>query len=403
MNKDSKTILQLLCEKSIKPSDFIGCYRRNYRNMKKTLECFDSAFFNTKKSMFDLPQSGASTETDNALNNVLRILKCSNSDAVNISEENYPLLLKEIFFPPPVLFYKGDKILENNLCIAIVGTRKSTSYGRDAARYFAMQLAKEGITIVSGLASGIDYHAHKASINEKGSSIGVLGCGIDVIYPAENKDLYHELSVRGSIVTEFFPGTPPLKNNFPARNRIISGLCAGVLVIEAPEKSGALITCDFAVNQDREVFAVPGSIFSPEIRGNNNLIKSGAKLAAHPDDILEEIWGFYSILKETANPGTTKTRAVPPEIKNYRQLPSVQPELPEKSGLSKKFLNTLNILNNTDESQKVVYDLIGCKPLSLEEIVAGTGFKIADVLKIISILEFNNLICEKNLNQFVRI
>jgi DNA processing protein len=401
MNKDSKTILQILCEKSVRPSDFIGCYRRNCRDMKKTLECFSTASVNIQKSMLNMPQSGVSQETDDALNNLLRILKFSNSDAVNISEDNYPVLLREIFFPPPILFYKGDRILENNLCIAIVGTRRSTVYGRDAARYFAMQLAKEGITIVSGLASGIDYHAHKASINEKGSSIGVLGCGIDVIYPAENKDLYNELAVSGSIVSEFFPGTPPLKNNFPARNRIISGLCAGVLVIEAPEKSGALITCDFAVNQDREVFAVPGSIFSPEIKGNLNLIKSGAKLAAHPDDILEEIWGFYSILKENSNHGTTE--AVRPEIKNCRLLPSVQPGLREKSGLSKKILNTLNILNNTDERQKAVFDLIGFKPLSIEEIVSNTGFNITDVLKIISILEFNNLICEKNLNQFVRI
>jgi DNA processing protein len=398
MNKDSKTILQILFEKRVKPSDFMGCYRRNYRDLKKTLECFNSPFFNTKKSMFDTLQSGASMEAGKTINNLLGLLKCSNSDAVNISEENYPMLLKEIHFPPPVLFYKGDKILEKNLCIAIVGTRKSTVYGRDAARYFAAQLARVGITIVSGLATGIDYHAHKASINEKGSSIGVLGCGIDVIYPAENKDLYNELAVNGSIVTEFSPGTPPLKNNFPARNRIISGLCAGVLVIEAPEKSGALITCDFAVNQDREVFAVPGSIFSPDIKGNHNLIKSGAKLVQHPDDILEEIWGFYSILNEAADIKTSKAET--PEIKNNRQLPLVQPDLKEKPGLSKKLLNTLNINN---ERQKAVYDLIGCKPSSLEEIVKGSGLKIADVLKIISILEFNNLICEKNLNQFVRI
>jgi DNA processing protein len=401
MNNDSKKILQILCEKSVKPSDFIACYRRNCRDMKKTLEFFITASVNTQKSMANLPKPGNPAENDNALINVLRIIKCSNSDAVNISEENYPKLLKEIFFPPPVLFYKGGKILENNLCIAIVGTRKSTVYGRDAARYFATQLARSGITIVSGLAAGIDYHAHKASINEKGSSIGVLGCGIDVIYPAENKDLYSELAVRGSIVTEFFPGTPPLKNNFPARNRIISGLCAGVLVIEAPEKSGALITCDFAVNQDREVFAVPGSIFSPDIKGNHNLIKSGAKLVQHPDDVLEEIWGFYSILKKTADSGTAGD--LPPEINNHRQLPFVLPVFKEKPVLSKKFLNTLNILKNIDERQKNVYDFIGFKPLSLEEIVSGTGFDIADVLKIISILEFNNLIYEKNLNQFVRI
>jgi DNA protecting protein DprA len=401
MNTDSKKILQILCEESVKPSDFISCYRRNCMDMKKTLEYFSNKFFNTQESMFIHPETGSFKEPDIALNNLLRLLKCSNSDVVNISEEKYPRLLKEIFFPPPVLFYKGDKILENNLCIAIVGTRKSTVYGRDAARYFAAQLASAGITIVSGLAAGIDYHAHKASINEKGSSIGVLGCGIDGVYPYENRDLYNELAERGSIVTEFFPGTSPLKNNFPARNRIISGLCAGVLVIEAPEKSGALITCEFAVNQDREVFAVPGSIFNPESNGNHKLIKNGAKLAAHPDDILEEIWGFYSILKKTENIKTTE--AVSPEIKNCRHLSSVQPDLQEKPGLSKKFSDSLNILNKKDEKQKAVYDLIGCKPLSLEEIVIGTGLEIADVLKIISILEFNNLICEKNLNQFIRI
>lgn len=401
MNNDSKKILQILCEQGVKPSDLIACYRRNRLDMKKTLECFSTMSANEQKSIFNLLQPEASKEPDDALNNLLRRMEFCNSDAVNISEENYPRFLKEIYFPPPVLFYKGDKILENNLCIAIVGTRKSTIYGRDAARYFATQLARAGITIVSGLAAGIDYHAHKASISEKGSSIGVLGCGIDVVYPAENREIYNELAVRGSIVTEFSPGTPPLKNNFPARNRIISGLCAGVLVIEAPEKSGALITCDFAVNQDREVFAVPGSIFSPDIKGNHNLIKSGAKLVQHPDDILEEIWGFYSILNETANIKTTE--AVIPEIKNFRQFSSVLPASQEKPVLLKKSLNSLNILNNTDEKQKVVYDFIGCKPLSLEEIVTGTGLKIAEVLKIISILEFNNLVCEKNLNQFARI
>ena len=234
----------------------------------------------------------------------------------------------------------------------------------------------------------------------------MLGCGIDVIYPAQNKDLYYELGVRGSIVTEFPPGTPPLKNNFPARNRIISGLCAGVLVIEAPEKSGALITCDFAVNQNREVFAVPGSIFSPEIRGNHNLIKNGAKLVQNPDDVLEEIWGFYSILKETANTGTSEagtSEAGPAQIKNFRQLPFTPLNLQDKPGLSKSFLKTSNILNYMDSREKTVYDLVGCKPLNIEEIVANTGFDIADVLKIISVLEFNNFICEKNLNQFVRI
>ncbi len=401
MNRDSETILKILCEKRLRPSDFISCYKRNNRDIKKTLESLNAMFFTTRKSMFDQPQPGVSAENVDVLNNLLRILKCSNSDVVNISEHNYPLLLKEIFFPPPVLFYKGAKILENNLCIAIVGTRKSTAYGRDAARYFAAQLSKEGITIVSGLASGIDYHAHKASVNEKGSSIGVLGCGIDVIYPAENKDLYNELGTRGSIVSEFFPGTPPLKNNFPARNRIISGLCAGVLVIEAPEKSGALITCDFAVNQDREIFAVPGSIFNPDIKGNHSLIKSGAKIATHPDDILEEIGGFYSIYKEIS--GNTTSKTLPSKAENSQQLTTVMPASLKQSGFPDKFLKTPNIFNTADKEQKIVYDLIGFKPLSLEEIVAGTGFKTEDVLRAIALLEFNNLICEKNLNQFVRI
>ncbi len=396
MNEDSKTILQILYEKNVKPSDFISSYRKNSIDIKKTLSYYRTSF-HPENSLFEKPRSGPSAEVEN----MLKILKISKSDAVNISEKNYPVLLKEIFFPPPVLFYKGSKILENNLCIAIVGTRKSTAYGRDAAGYFAAQLAREGITIVSGLASGIDYYAHKASIKEKGSSIAVLGCGIDVIYPAENKDLYYELGALGSIVTEFIPKTPPIKNNFPARNRIISGLCAGVVVIEAPEKSGALITCDFAVNQDREVFAVPGSIFSPEIKGNHNLIKNGAKLVAHPDDILEEIWGFYSMLKSSAYSEAAKE--APSKIKNCGQLPFMPTGLQAKTGLFKSPLSILNILNKLETTEKAVYDLIGFKPLSLEEIVANTGYTIAVVLKIISVLQFNNLICEKNNNQFVRI
>ena len=196
---------------------------------------------------------------------------------IKITDEKYPKLLKEIYDPPKCLYTIGNIEIFNNLSIAIVGCRDATDYGRKATKYFAYNLAKENVTIISGLAKGIDSFAHIGTLQAKGKTIAVVGNGLDIIYPKENEQLAKEIIKNGgAIISEYPIGTQPKKEHFPARNRIISGLSTGVIVVEAKEKSGALITADFAVEQGRNVYAVPGNINSLNSVGTNNLIKDGA-------------------------------------------------------------------------------------------------------------------------------
>ena len=211
---------------------------------------------------------------------------------ISFNSREYPPFLKEIPDPPALLYYKGDISLMADKCFAIVGTRNYTEYGKEATMLFASELANAGLTIVSGLAKGIDGFCHKAVLDSGGKTIAVLGSGLDEenIYPSQNRFLAKEISNnRGLVISEFPVGTGPWKQNFPQRNRIISGLSVGVLVIEAPEKSGALITANFALEQNRDVFALPGPIFSRNSLGPNNLIKLGAKPATEAKDIIEEL------------------------------------------------------------------------------------------------------------------
>jgi len=366
----SKKILYLMAGFNIKQSEIIEIYKKNNFNIARTL---NSETFKNKSAQLQL---GNDKILD--FDNMIAYLGKNNINVLNISGKFYPKLLKEIFYPPPVLFYKGNQILKSDYLLAIVGTRKCSAYGKDVARYISRQLSKIGITIVSGMASGIDYWAQKAALEEKGSSIGILGCGIDIIYPPENKDLYNQLLATGSLLSEFFPGTPPLKSNFPARNRIISGMSMGVVVIEAGIKSGALITGEFALNQNREVFAIPGSIFNSESQGCHKLIKNGAKLVENIDDILEEISQYYK-------------NDIPCDFQN--ESPADNFKQKEKIDILVKTLN---------EKQKIVFDCLGCLPKSLEKIVCETKFKVNDLLQIISELEIKELVKEKNSNAFTR-
>lgn len=367
----SKKILYLIADFNVKQSEIIEIYKKNDFNIAKTL---NSETFKNKSAPLQL---GNDKILD--FDNMIAYLGKNNIKVLNISGKFYPKLLREIFYPPPVLFYKGNQILKSDYLLAIVGTRKCSAYGKDVARYISRQLSKIGITIVSGMASGIDYWAQKAALEEKGSSIGILGCGIDIIYPPENKDLYSQLMDTGSLLTEFFPGTPPLKSNFPARNRIISGMSMGVVVIEAGIKSGALITGEFALNQNREVFAIPGSIFNSESQGCHKLIKNGAKLVENIDDILEEISQYYKndISCDFQNESPAD---------NFKQK--------EKIDILVKTLN---------EKQRIVFDCLGCLPKSIEKIVFETKFKVQDLLQIISELEIKELIKEKKYNAFIRL
>lgn len=209
--------------------------------------------------------------------------------AITLADDTYPPLLRHIVDPPLALFYRGDPSLLARPGLAIVGSRRATTYAINAAELLARQLAPTGLTIVSGLALGIDAAAHTAALDAGGTTIAVLGTGIDVIYPRGNRRLTARIAQHGLIVTAFPPHTPPRPENFPIRNRIISGLTYGAVIVEATSHSGSLITARMAAEQGREVFAVPGSIFAPGSEGTHRLVQYGAKLVHDADDVLHEL------------------------------------------------------------------------------------------------------------------
>ena len=224
------------------------------------------------------------------LDGYVRRVEESGVSVMTWESEDYPELLREIPAAPPLIFVRGGFAPVDRWAVAVVGTRRLTAYGRQVTRDLVAGLAHNGITIVSGLARGIDAVAHRTALEEGGRTIAVMACGIDKVYPPEHRDLAREIvNDRGAVVSDYPFGAEPESNHFPARNRLISGLSLGVLVVEAGDKSGALITSRFALEQNREVFAVPGNINSPASVGTNRLIQQGGKLVTRVEDILEEL------------------------------------------------------------------------------------------------------------------
>lgn len=250
-------------------------------------------------AMFDLKEAGLDRRAIESLINTRQTLNLDQElDRVNTAkarvliweDPDYPPLLRQLPEAPPVLYMKGQLTApDREWTIAIVGTRKATAYGRQAAETLSTDLARNGITIVSGLALGIDAAAHEAALKAGGRTIGVLACGIDQVYPASHTKLAARIMEQGALLTETPVGSPPEGGNFPARNRIISGLSLGTIVVEADQTSGALITADRALEQGREVFAVPGNIFSRASLGTNRLLKEGATLITSAEDVLEAL------------------------------------------------------------------------------------------------------------------
>lgn len=247
----------------------------------------------------------------------------------------YPSYLKETPTPPPLLYLSGDLQEVDQFAVAVVGTRRLTSYGRQITKDLVTGLVHNGVTVVSGLARGIDAVAHQTAVDLDGRTIAVLGSGLDCIYPSENRMLAKQISGgKGALISEYGLGVRPEAKNFPPRNRIISGLSLGVIVVEAGERSGALITTKFALEQDRDVFAVPGNVNSPVSMGPNKLIQQGAKLVTKVDDVLEEL-NLHMVAEKTAVqlalPGTSE------EVALYAHL-SAQPvhidDLRRETGLS---------------------------------------------------------------------
>ncbi len=275
---------------------------------------------------------------------------------VTLTDRHYPALLRHIPDPPPLLTHAGN-IDNQTPCISIVGSRKPTSYGMTAARRLAAGLADKGFQIVSGMARGIDTMAHKAALSVNARTLAVLGSGLDRIYPAENYRLFQVIREKGSVFSEFKIQTQPAAHNFPLRNRVIAGMSCGTIVIEAAEKSGSLITARFALEYNRELFAVPGSIFSPKSRGTHALIRQGAKLVENETDIINELHHFVHAEKKE-KPGKktvlqkkTKTCTDLSIIKFLDPYPVHIDILIEKSGLSPS--EVMSQLTDLDLSGKI--------------------------------------------------
>lgn len=270
-------------------------------------------------------------------------------------DERYPRRLREIDQPPPVLYVSGDFQPADDWAVAVVGTRRMTVYGRQVAGELAAFLARQGITVVSGLARGVDRAAHEAALQAGGRSIAVLGSGVDRIYPPEHTRLAEQIRAHGAVISDYPPGTPPDSTNFPPRNRIISGLSMAVVVVEAGHESGALITASFAANQGREVFAVPGSIYAPQSKGTNRLIQDGAHPLLNFEDILEVL-----------------------QLEQVQEKQAARTLLPPDPSVSAVEANLLRIL--ADEPQHV------------DEICAQSGLPIEQVSATLTLMELKGIV-----------
>ncbi|MBW1915525.1 MAG: DNA-protecting protein DprA [Deltaproteobacteria bacterium] len=289
----------------------------------------------------------------------------SGSRIITFSDPIYPLALKEIHDPPMLLYVKGVDIIANQTFVAIVGSRNSTHYGVTAAQEIAQGLARRGIGVVSGLARGIDSAAHRGCLTGKGHTAAILGTGIDIIYPSLNHQLFKQIEVNGTIISEFPIGTTPSPANFPMRNRIISGMSKGVLIVEATKNSGSLITASQALEQGRDVFAVPGSIKSFKSTGCHFLIKQGARLVENADDVLEGLGLNFDDASKTAK---SKGIALPP----------------------------------MDESENVIYALIGDYPMHIDQIARESSMKPSDVSSVLTKMELKGIIRQVPGKMFIR-
>ena len=298
----------------------------------------------------------------------LRWLEQPDHHLVPFTSPDYPPLLKQIAAPPPVLLVRGDPGVLMTNQVAIVGSRRATVDGRKDARYFAGQLARQGITVTSGLAQGIDTEAHRGALVQGGSTVAVLGSGMECIYPKANTGLAGEICEEGALVSELPLSRRPYAGNFPRRNRIISGLAAGVLVVEAAHRSGSLITAKHALEQNREVFAVPGSIRNPMKRGCHGLLRDGAGLVERVEDIFVAISQFGGLVK------TSCANAEPQPVS----------------------------IKGLDEQEKVLLDNIGYEPTSLDEIADVTKLGIVDITGKLLNLELEGLVTAVAPGSYIR-
>lgn len=348
----------------------------NYIKLSAVMEYFESPeefFLASENALKDMKESCRNKGISITDRNIEGLISSRNTDKlkkdlmflqergigyVTVFDEAYPERLKNIYDPPLILYFKGNPFPESKKTIAVVGSRNCSPYGREVAGYLASSIAREDIVVVSGLARGVDSYAHMGAVSAGGITYAVLGSGIDICYPAENINLYMDIQLSGGIISEYGPGIKPLSYHFPMRNRIISGLSDGILVVEAGEKSGSLITVDMGLDQGKNIYAVPGRITDKLSTGCNNLIKMGAKLVSSPADILEDFIEYYQA---------------------------------DESGQ----LNLNGILNKNEQT---VYGLLGMTPMHIEEISELSNIPINRLMEHLLSLELKDLIrqCQKN-------
>ena len=307
----------------------------------------------------------ASSRREDAIDRELARVEKLGIQIVTLLDPDYPPLLRAIESPPPVLYIKGEKTIDTTRAIAIVGTRRSSHYGRAVAARLAEVLGRYGLVVISGLAVGIDAAAHRGALKAGAQTVAVLGSGFLRPYPASNKQLADQIGETGTLLSEYPLDTPPAKWTFPQRNRILSGLARGVVVVEAPEHSGALITARLALEQGREVFAVPGNVTSTGSVGTNRLIKDGAKLVETAEDVLSEFPDLYALTKATS--------------------PQTEQRAASLTG-----------------AQRRVYDLIGLEAVHIDDIIARGGLAPSEASHVLLCLQMENLIQEVEGKRFIR-
>ncbi len=340
--------------------DVFGDPKRVFKASRKELEKVEGVGSGLIDALREFP-------LEKRLKYELHQIKKHAVSVVTYQDPTYPKNLLAIYDPPPVLYVRGCLDPGDDVAIAIVGSRMATRHGKTFTELLARDLAVRGVTVVSGMARGIDSAAHRGALLGRGRTIAVLGCGVDVIYPPENRVLMGDIVSSGAVISEFPMGTRPYSFNFPRRNRIISGLVAGVVVVEATGQSGSLITANYALDQGREVFAVPGSVSHPSSQGTNRLIKAGAKLVERADDIVEEIIPYWSGSRETERRGEDRRR------------PALSDE------------------------EEVIYSLLGTEPVHIDRLISQTQWDASRVSRVLLNLELAGLISQLAGKQFVRV
>lgn len=342
----------------------------------KLLDLFDTPQNIVAAPVEDLLLAGLSRSTietikhpdESTLQACLEWLDKPHHHLITCFDPDYPALLKTIHDAPPVLFAAGYRAALTAVQFAIVGSRNPTASGRSIAQEFACELSNTGFSICSGLALGIDYHSHLGALDASGITVAVLGNGLEKIYPARHKKVAEQIMERGLLVSEFPPGTKPVPGNFPRRNRIISGLSTGVLVVEAARRSGSLITARYALEQGRDVFAIPGSIHNPLARGTNYLIKQGAKLVETVADIVEEL-------------GTTVSWAL-------------------HSGSMAN--NSQKHSDKLEDEYEILLDAMGFDEIGVDELVKSSGLTADAVSSMLLIMELQGLVEPRHGGRYCR-